>query len=84
MSHIIFNAQMHNTGQRIKSLSGRLGPFIFRTHRSGLITAFYKPKNGSISGQCRSIYESLSSQLREITDMLALQITSIETNLPEP
>ena len=44
----------------------------------------YKPKNGSISGQCRSIYESLSSQLREITDMLALQITSIETNLPEP
>ena len=82
MEKIIFTARLHNTGQRIQSISGRLGPFIFRTHQNGLITAFYKPKNGSNTYQSRINYVSLSYQLREITDIFALQITSIESNLP--
>ena len=84
---IIFNARLQNTGHRIKSLSGRLGPFIFRTYQDGLITAFYKPKNTakneSLSVHSRSVYESLSSQLREMASMLSLKIISINTNLPE-
>ena len=73
-------------GHRLKSISGRFGSFIFRTHTSGLITAFYKPKKStnveSLSVHSRSVFESLSVQLREISDMLGLKITSITTNLP--
>ena len=85
MAKIIFNAQLYNQGIRIKSLSGRLGNFIFRTYNSGLITAFYSPrKTGSMSVQSREQYEALSCQLREMIDPLGLSITSIHTNLPEP
>ena len=81
-----FSARFYNPGHRLKSISGRFGPFIFRTHTSGLITAFYKPKKStnveSLSVHSRSVFESLSVQLREISDMLGLKITSITTNLP--
>ena len=87
MDPIIFNARLKNTGRRIKSLSGRLGPFIFRTYQNGLITAFYKPKKAARTeanpSHNRADFESLSSQLREIAYMCALQITSIDTNLPQ-
>ena len=81
-----FSARFYNPGHRLKSISGRFGSFIFRTHTSGLITAFYKPKKStnveSLSVHSRSVFESLSVQLREISDMLGLKITSITTNLP--
>ena len=71
-----FSARFYNPGHRLKSISGRFGSFIFRTHTSGLITAFYKPKKStnveSVSVHSRSVFESLSVQLREISDMLIL------------
>ena len=71
-----FSARFYNPGHRLKSISGRFGSFIFRTHTSGLITAFYKPKKStnveSLSVHSRSVFESLSVQLREISDMLGL------------
>ena len=79
-NRIIFNAQMANTHRRIKSISGRLGDFIFRTYHDGHITAYYKPKpqkNETPSSQCRANFDAISSQLREITDQLALSILSI-------
>ena len=82
MSKIIFNAQLLNTRRRIKSLSGRLGDFIFRTYQDGRITAYYKPrppkrKNEAPSSQYRADFDAISKQLREITDQLALNILSI-------
>ena len=85
MAKIIFNAQLYNSRIRIKALSGRLGPFIFRTYANGLITAYYKPrKNEPLSSHLRANYEALSNQLREMIEPLGLSITSIHTNLPEP
>ena len=80
MAKIIFNAQLANTRRRIKSISGRLGDFIFRTYQDGKITAYYKPqplKNEPISSQCRANFDAISKQLREMADQLALTITSI-------
>jgi hypothetical protein len=85
MEKIIFNAQLYNSGIRIRSLSGRLGNFIFRTYQNGLITAYYKPrKNEPLSRLQRDNYETLSRQLREMIDPLGLSISSIKSNLPEP
>lgn len=80
MTQVTFNAQLTNTGHRIKSLSGRLGPFIFRTYKDGKMTAFYKPKKGASSVQCASNFEALSCQLREMTSDLGLTIVSINYN----
>ena len=84
MQTITFNAQLANSHQRIQSISGRLGPFIFRTYKDGRITAFYKPKVTPLvlpsSDRHRSNYEALSSQLREITSDLGLTIVSINYN----
>ena len=84
MQTVTFNAQLENTGHRIKALSGRLGPFIFRTYKDGKITAFYKPRitrlAGPSSGQCASNFEALCFQLREITTDLGLSIVSINYN----
>ena len=85
MPKIIFHAQLYNPRIRIKSLSGRLGDFIFRTYQNGLITAYYKPrKNEPLSSHLRANYEALSSKLREMITPLGLSISSIESNLPEP
>ena len=78
MSKIKFNAQLINSGKRIRSISGKLGPFVFRTYTGGIIKAYYKqPKNDSPSVHSRSIIESLSVQLREIAEQLGLTITRI-------
>lgn len=74
MRTIIFNAQMHNSGRRIKTISGRLGNFIFRTYKDGKITAYYKPKHLPLSSQCASNMLAICGQLREITDQLGLHI----------
>ena len=76
MSKIIFNAQMHNSGRRIKAISGRLGNFIFRTFKDGKITAFYKPKHLPISDQCATNMLAIFDQLREMTDQLGLHIVT--------
>ena len=76
MSKIIFNAQMLNTGRRIKAISGRLGNFIFRSYKNGKITAFYKPKHVPLSVQCATNMLAIMDQLREMTDQLGLYITS--------
>lgn len=87
MEKIIFNAQFRNTHRRVHSISGRLGNFIFRTHKDGHISAFYKPKKpefvGALSGQHRAIIGSLSDQLREITDMLAIEQVSFNFDIKE-
>jgi len=82
MAKTIFNARLIDTGHRIASISGRLGPFIFRTLPDGRITAYYKPKHGASSTRYRSNYESLSVQLQEIADQLGLTVTSINYNQP--
>ena len=83
MEKIIFNAQFYNQGIRIKSLSGRLGSFIFRTYANGLITAYYKPrKNEPTTSHLRDKYEALSRQLREMIEPLGLSLVNIRTNLP--
>ena len=76
MSKIIFNAQMINTGRRIKAISGRLGNFIFRSYKNGKITAFYSPKHVPLSVQCATNMLAIFDQLREMTDQLGLHITS--------
>ena len=80
MQKISFSAQFYNPGTRIKSISGRLGPFIFRTSKNGQISAYYKPKNGSLSSHSAANYESLSSHLREIAADMGISITSINYN----
>lgn len=78
MNKIKFNAQLHNSGHRILSISGKLGKFIFRTRKNGMITAYYKqPENESLCSQDADILESLSDQLRTIADQLGLSITQI-------
>ena len=93
MTKIKFSAQLHNSGKRIKAISGRLGLFIFRTYPDGKITAYYKqPKNTErppveaggvasaeegITCRYRADYESLSKQLREIADHFGLTIKHI-------
>ena len=74
---IIFNAQLYNTGRRIKAISGRVGNFIFRTYKDGKMNVFYSPKYKPLSSRYRVNFESLSNQLREITDDLALVIIAI-------
>lgn len=76
MSKIIFNAQMINTGRRIKAISGRLGNFIFRSYKDGKITAYYSPKHVPLSVQCATNMLAIMDQLREMTDQLGLYITS--------
>jgi hypothetical protein len=87
MEKIIFNAQFRNTKRRVRSISGRLGNFIFRTHKDGHISAFYKPKKREfvepLSRQHRAIIESLSRQLREITDMLAIEQLSFNFDIKD-
>ena len=51
----------------IRSLSGRIGNFIFRT-RNGQISAYYKPRPN------RTNVGPISVQLREITEPLNLVI----------
>ena len=78
MKKIIFNAQLKNSRKRIKSISGRLGEFIFRTYKDGKITAYYKPrKNRFPSGGHRGYYEVLSRLLRDIAAQFDLTITQI-------
>ena len=78
MTKIKFSAQLHNSGKRIKAISGRLGFFIFRTYPDGKITAYYKPpKNKPLSNRYRADYESLSKQLRELADHFGLTIKHI-------
>ena len=85
MQKIIFNARFENTGKRIRSISGRLGEFIFRTSQDGQISCYYKPrKNDSLSGQCPSILDALSSHLRDIARDLGLSVASINYQIPEP
>ena len=72
-----FNAQLKSHNIFAKSLSGRLGPFIFRSYTDGDIRAFYMPKNDSSTTQSIVDYESLYSQLREIVDTLKLEIIKI-------
>lgn len=82
---IQFNAQLINSKKQILSLSGRLGPFIFRTLQNGLITAYYKPKSSSdkqLSRPHRENIETISRQLREITDQLGLSVKSISAQNP--
>lgn len=75
---ITFNAQLSNTQRRIRSISGKLGLFVFRTYKDGSISAYYKqPKHGPLSDQSRVNFGSLSDQLREIATELALSILSI-------
>ena len=76
MARIIFNAQMINSGRRIKAISGRLGNFIFRTYKDGKITAYYSPKHLPISEHCATNVLAIIDQLREMTDQLGLHITS--------
>lgn len=76
MAKIIFNAQMINSGRRIKAISGRLGDFIFRTLKDGKITAYYSPKSLPISKHCATNMLAIFDQLREMTDQLGLHITS--------
>ena len=85
---IIFNAQFHNTGRRIKSISGRVGYFIFRTYRDGHISAYYMPNkrwhfDETSSSQYRTIIESLSNHLREIAADLGLSVESITFDFRE-
>ena len=78
MRKIIFNAQLYNSGLRIRSISGKLGNFIFRTYKNGKITAYYKPSHhDSLCGHDAAIIESLSNQLRLLADQLGLSITHI-------
>ena len=75
-----FNAQLKSNHTFAESLSGRLGPFVFRTYPDGVIRAHYLPKrrkNGSSTVQSIVDYESLYSQLREIAESMGLQITQI-------
>lgn len=72
-----FNAQLKSHNIFAKSLSGRLGPFIFRTYPDGDIRAYYMPKIDSSTTQSIVDYESLYSQLREIVDTLNLEIIQI-------
>ena len=75
---IIFNVSFHNTRRRIKSISGKLGPFVFRTYPDGKITAYYKqPRNETESSRYRANFDALSKQIREIADQLALVIIAI-------
>ena len=84
---IIFNAQFRNSYTRIRSISGRVGYFIFRTSRDGRISAYFcpSPKHPLIiegaSGEYRTVFESLSSHLREIAANLGLSITSINFDI---
>ena len=77
MQQLIFNAQLSNSKKFIRSISGRLGPFIFRTYADGkLIKAYYKPRRSSTGSQ-RDNIESLSGLLRRIADELQLTVVSI-------
>lgn len=77
-NNIIFNAQLYNSQRRILSISGKLGPFVFRTYRDGKITVYYHPpKNERNSRQYRDDFEALSKQLHDIAEQLDLSVTAI-------
>ena len=77
MKKIIFSARLHNTRKRIKSLSGKLGPLVFRTYNDGHIDAYLNPKHAACTGDCREYIEGLTRLLREVADSFALIITDI-------
>ena len=82
MQKLTFNAQLANSKKIIKSISGRLGNFIFRTYPNGAITAYYKPsKKHPLTGDYREQVEILSRQLRDIADQLRLTITHFTYNI---
>ena len=58
-----FSARFYNPGHRLKSISGRFGSFIFRTHTSGL-RLFTSPKNRPMSSRYRSILGPFSNRYR--------------------
>ena len=75
---------MANSFKRIKSISGKLGPFIFRTHKNGIITAYYRQhKHPHSTSNPRDIIERLSNELREIADHLGLIITDFNVDYDE-
>ena len=70
MPKITFSAIMHNDKKIIKTLSGRVGNFIFRTSQDGQIKAFFKPRPGT--GLYRGNIETISRELREIASFAGL------------
>ena len=70
-----FSAHLKSHNIFAKSLSGRLGPFIFRTYSNGDIRAYYMPDSSTT--QSIPDYESLYTQLREIVGTLNLEIIQI-------
>ena len=88
---IIFNVSFHNTRRRIKRISGKLGPFVFRTYPDGKITAYYKqPWNETESsperppveaGGVASAEEGITCHLPANFDALSKQIREIADQL---
>ena len=72
MPKISFSAIMHNDKKIIKTLSGRVGNFIFRTSPDGQIKAFFKPRPGT--GPYRGNIETISNELREGVPRMALRV----------
>ena len=78
---LTFHATLANSKKMIKSLSGRLGSFIFRTLKDGRITAYYKPRKGATNkGFSRDQIVVLYRELCKIAYELQLSVTSLNVD----
>ena len=68
-----------------KSISGRLGNFMFRTYQDGKIIAYYKPKKKNTPTMDRDWTDNgpIMAELKSITDSLNLIIVKDEGNNKE-